>query len=196
MHKAKHSLFWMLIMALFACACCAEEGFYTEMPPYLRVTQKMETQTVVPNVFVRRTYPDTANDEVDAQIRTLVDEMAEQYRHLLPLKGDEKVPAYLDAGAVITRTGTSWMSFLTIAEVCALKEQLSVAYDARVYDMETGERIALTDVFAPESEAWAMLAREVRAQLSDAFPGKEPDQARLDELCSREALEAAAFTMG
>ena len=195
MLKAKLGTILLLLIALLSGACCADEGFYTEMPEYLRITQKMHTQTVAENIFIRRTYPDTANDEVDAQIRTLVDEMAEQYRHLLPLKGDEKVPAYLDAGAVITRTGTSWMSFLTIAEVCALKEQLSVAYDARVYDMETGERIALTDVFAPESEAWAMLAREVRAQLSDAFPGEEPDQARLDALCSREALEAAPFTM-
>lgn len=196
MLKAKLSTILLLLIALLGGACCAEEGFYTEMPEYLRVTQKMHTQTVADNIFVRRTYPDTANDEVDAQIRTLVDGMAEQYRHLLPQRGDKKVPAYLDAGAVITRTGTSWMSFLTIAEVCALKEQLSMAYDARVYDMETGERIALTDVFAPESEAWALLAREVRAQLSDAFPGVEPDQARLDALCSREALEAAAFTMG
>lgn len=196
MNRVTFCLILALAFALAASLCCAEEAFYTEMPPYLRVTQKMETQTVVPNVFVRRTYPDTANDAVDAEIRALVDEMTARSRHLLPEKGDKDIPAYLDTGAVITRTGTSWMSFLTIAEVSAHKEQLSVEHDARVYDVGTGERIALTDVFAPDSAAWDLLAREVRAQLSDAFPGEEPDEQRLHALCSREALENAPFTLG
>ena len=196
MIRSTVGLLAVLALVLFGGAAFAQEDFYTEMPQYLRMTQKMHTEKVVENVFVRRTYPDTANDAVDAEIRELVDDMAERSMHLLPAKGDKDIPAYLDAGAVITRTGTSWMSFLTLAEVSALKEHVSMEHDARVYDMETGERIALTDVFAPDSAAWELLAREVRAQLSDAFPAETPNAQRLDALCGREALEGAAFTMG
>lgn len=169
--------------------------YYQEMPIYLRVTQSMETEDVSRAARIRRTYPTSANAAVDAEIRALVDEMAERNRAKLP-EGTREAPATLDVGAVISRTGTSFMSFLTLAEIACQREQLSVDFDARVYDMQTGERLALTDIFPQESEAWAMLTQAVRQQLGAAFPGEEPDADALDALCQPQAIQSAPFTLG
>lgn len=192
----------LLLMAI-PCGARAEESaddtagaaYYEEMPAYLRVTQRMETENVSRGSRIRRTYPTSANAGVDAEIRALVDELAGRNRAALP-EGTKESPAYLDVGAVIRRTGTSFMSFLTLAEISHEREQLGVDFDARVYDMETGERIALTDVFPEESEAWALLSREVREQLSAAFPEETPDEGALEALCRIEAIQSAPFTLG
>ena len=169
--------------------------FYEEMPPALRVTQTLEIEKVEKDITIRRAYPSSSNAQVDAQIRALVDELVERNRASLPHAAYDRI-ASLDVGAVISRTGTSWMSFLTQANLAQDREEIGVDFEARVYDMETGERIFLTDVFAPESEAWEVLAQAVREQLSAAYPKEEPDAAALDALCSRESLENANFTLG
>lgn len=182
------------MLALCGAAGAQETAFYEEMPPFLRVVQNTQTETVRDNVYIRRTYPRTANPEIDAQLCGLVDEMVEKNREKLP-GASASVPSYLEVGPVITRTGTSWMSFLTLAEVSGGQEQLSVDFDARVMDMETGERITLEDVFPPDSEAWALLAQAVREQLSAAFPGEALDEQALSALCA-EQLRSAPFTLG
>ncbi len=189
---------WMaaLLALLFGvCGASAEEGYYEEMPELLRVWQKTETEMINSGAGIRRTYPTSANTAVDGEIRALVDALVDRNRDRLP-KGTRKIPAYLDVGAVISRTGTSFMSFLTLAEISHEHEQLSVEFDARVYDMETGERVALTDIFPEASEAWAMLSRAVRVQLSEAFPEETPDEDALDALCEIQAIQSAPFILG
>lgn len=180
------------LLCLLACAALAEEK-YSEMPQLLRVRQTNVEERVRKNTYIRRMVPTSSNEAVDEEIRALVDEMVEKNQGVLPEKPSSTT--YLEVGAVITRTGTSWMSFLTLAEAAYERELLSVDFDARVYDMKTGERILLTDVFAPESEAWELLADAVREQLSAAFPGEEPDEQALSRLCDRASLEEAAFTL-
>lgn len=192
-----------LLTLLVLCASCAPargeggspSGFYEEMPALLRVSQHMQTEQTGRFARIQRTYPETANPGVDAEIAALVDEMAERHAASLA-EGTKQIPSYLDVGAVISRTGASFMSFLTLAEIACQREQISVDYDARVYDMQTGERITLADVFPQESEAWAMLARAVRRQLTGAFPGETPNEAALSALCSEEALRHAPFLLG
>ena len=191
----------LLLALALPCAALAEgvlpeeEAFYTQMPPALRVTQTLETEEIEEGITLRCAYPASSNAQVDAQIRALVDEMAERGRALLPHAAPGRT-ASLDVGAVISRTGERWMSFLTQANLSQDREGTGVAFDARVYDMETGERVTMTDLFAPESPAWEVLAQAVREQLGAAFPGQEPDAQALEALCSREALEQAAFTLG
>ena len=180
------------LLCLFAFAARAEEK-YSEIPEFLRVKQTNIEEKVKKNIYVRRMFPTTSNEAVDAEIRALVDEMTENNRDVLPARASSNI--YLEVGPVITRTGTSWMSFLTLAEAAQEHELLRVQFDARVYDMQTGERVLLTDVFAPESEAWDVLAQTVREQLSAAFPGVEPDEQAQSRLCERENLESAPFTM-
>lgn len=191
-------IFALLCAAMLLCApAMAEESTekYREMPYHLRVTQKTEEGKLGRYQEILKTYPDTANDAVDAEIRQLVDEMSERSVRLLP-EGEKEEIATLDVGAVISRTGTSWMSFLTLAQITYEREVTHMEADVRVYDIETGERITLADIFPQDSEAWDMLAAAVRDQLTAAFPGVQPDQAALDALCTKEALQEAAFTLG
>ena len=71
-----------------------------------------------------------------------------------------------------------------------------VDFDARVYDIKTGKRIRLTDIFPEGSEAWSILSAEVRAQLSAAFPALDADEETLAALADKKQLETAPFTMG
>lgn len=193
-------LFALLAAALMLCApALAEESgqqeMYTEMPYYLRVTQTTEEGKLGKYTELLKTYPDTMNDALDAQMRRLVDDMAERNAALVP-EGTKEETASLDVGAVISRTGTSWMSFLTLAQITYGHEVTSVEADARVYDVETGEQLTLEDVFPADSEAWGILADAVRTQLTAACPGEEPDAAALDALCAQDALRGAQFTLG
>lgn len=193
-------IFALLCAALLLCApAMAEEAGqqeqYREMPYYLRVTQRTEEGKLGRYQEILKTYPDTVNDTIDAQMRALVDDMAERSIPLLP-EGEKDEIASLDVGAVISRTGTSWMSFLTLAQITYEREVTHMEADVRVYDIETGERITLADIFPQDSEAWDMLAAAVHDQLTAAFPGIEPDQTALDALCAKEALQEAAFTLG
>lgn len=173
----------------------ADTEFYTEMPYYLNVTQETQQETVVEGAYILRTYPHTANDDVDRQMRLLIDAMAERNRSLLPLKKGS-IPSYLDVGAVFTRSGTSVVSFLALAEVSHETRQLSTDYTTRVYDIETGRLLSLSDFFDADSSAWSVISRAVREQLSSAFPEIEPDVDMLDHLCTKDSLKNAAFMAG
>ena len=183
------------LAALFSPAALGEDEFYTEMPPYLRFTQQTTEEAVGSGATIRRTVPATANPAVDEEIAALLDTLLERSRPQLE-DGTRSDPACLDVGAVISRSGESVLSFLAIAGVSKGRTQLSVDFDTRVYDMATGRRITLEDVFPDGSEAWALLAQAVDAQLRAAFPGYAPDEERLAALCTREALRDARFTLG
>ena len=73
----------LLALLLTAGTVLAQETtqtaeFYEEMPPALRVTQTLEIEKVEKDITVRRAYPKSANAQVDAQIRALVDELTSQ----------------------------------------------------------------------------------------------------------------------
>ena len=177
---------------LCACPAWAERA---AIPDVLRFTQKqMDREYVRDSQYILRTYPQTANEEVNGELRALIDAMTEKGRPCLP-KGKIEILSCLDVGTTIFRTGSRWMSFLTIALISHEREQTYVDFDARVYDMVSGCRLALTDLFDPDSEAWTLLAQAVREQLTDYFMTEAPDSAALEALCTREALESAAFTL-
>ncbi len=168
----------------------------TAIPDILRFSQTVSSPEYVrEQQYVQCTYPETANQDVNRALRALIDEMTRRAIPSLPRGVIIQMPSYLDTGAEIFRTGSRWMSFLTIARIAYERDQTYVDFDARVYDMESGERITLSDLFAPDSEAWSMLEREARTQLTDYFSFLSPDSQALDALCAREALENAAFTL-
>ena len=180
MNRCLRALAAMLLMCMAAGAAQAEailvetqvplseDGFYEAMPEHLRFIQHTEEEEVARDIFIRRTYPDTVNDQIDAEMRALIDSMTEANRAALPLERSE-MESWLDVGAVVTRTGTSVLSFLTLAEVSREHERTSVDMQARVYDTATGRQLALDDFFAPESGVYELLAGEIRAQLTAAF---------------------------
>lgn len=181
-----------LLLLLGALPAAAERA---AIPDALRFSQKtLEREYVRDKQYILRTYPLTANETVNAELSGLIDGMTEKARPFLP-QGKIDPISYLDVGATIFRTGSRWMSFLTIAHIAYNKEQTYVDFDARVYDMVSGSRLALTDLFDPDSVAWELMAQAVKTQLTDYFVSQSPDEAALEALCSREALESAAFTL-
>lgn len=186
------ALLLLLLLMLLCGAACAEEAFYTRMPEALTAVQTTRSETVGGTLTVKRTCPRTSCAQVDAEIAALVEEMVQAALPAAQASGAE----LLDVGAVITRSGTSFMSFLTIAETTGGRELLSASYDARVYDMATGERVTMADVLAADGSGYDLLAQAVREQLGAAFPAETADEAALGALCTRAALESAPFTLG
>ena len=184
----------LLLLFSISFSAIGETDFYTEMPLHLRFTQETQKEVLTEDTYVQRTYPHTAHDGVTEEMRLLIDEMTERGRALLPIK--KGVSSALDVGAVISRTGTSVLSFLTLAEVSSDKERLSIDYQARVYDLETGKQLTMSDFFADDSDAWSILAAAVNTQLSAAFPSFPADSSILQQLCKVESLKEAAFTLG
>lgn len=166
------------------------------LPPLLRLTQSTsEREYLRTQFYVQRTYPTTANAAVNAEMRLLIDDMAERGKEFMPLGSIKLMPAYLDVGATVFRTGEKWMSFLTIARIAYEREQTYVDFDARVYDMETGGRVTLAQLFPADSPAWDVIAQEVRSQLTAYFAGTDPNADALAALCTRESLENTPFTL-
>ena len=192
----KKKLLAFCCAALLVLCAGVPAGAEREIPQCLRFTQKMTTTKMQGNRIAFVTYPQTALPEVDREIAAKVDEL---YAAAEPYLAEEKaMPSFqdrIDAGPYITRVGDRWMSFLTIARVTHRTEQVFVAFDARVYNMETGERVTLGSIIDGEKGGWEFLSAEVRRQLSAHFPLLEADPQRLDVLCAKEALENAAFTL-
>ncbi len=166
------------------------------IPKALLFTQETTARDYVRDKqYVQLTYPKTANKQVDKEIRALEDEMAKRGKPFLPKGRIEVAPSYLDVSSTIFRTGSQWMSFLTIARIDYEREQVYVDFDARVFDMKSGDRLRLGELFDDDSEAWPLLQSEVRRQLTDYFVTLSPDSAALDALCTREAIENTPFTL-
>ena len=156
----------VLLLALLSLAIVARaegpaEDFYTQMPSDLCFTQETEVEKPGKYVTIQRMYPETSKAAVDEEIRALIDKMAAAAEDALPERPVSD--ARIDAGAVISRTGTSWMSFLTLCEVTYRSELLRMDFDARAYDMSTGARLTLTDVFAMTMSRRGISSRRVCA---------------------------------
>ena len=163
----KKLLALLLALLLPLPALAAQQSAF---PAALQFSQKAASREYTgENVYILRTYPATALPAVDAEMRALIDRMAEAGRPFLPAKGDKNRPAYLDVGAAVFRTGEKWMSFLTIARIAQEMEQTYVDFDARVYDMETGAAVTLAALCPEDIPAWALLESEALRQLTAYF---------------------------
>lgn len=194
----KKALILLLLLSLslaLAVPAAAEEN-PSGIPALLRFEQKeQEREYLKKDLYILRTYPETANAQVNEEMRSLIDGMAEAGRPYLPTGRIDLMPAYLDVGSYISRTGDRFMSFLTIARMAYEREQIYVDFDARVYDMASGEQLTLRNLFAPDSEAWPLLEKTVRDQLNAYYCTLDADPAALDALCTQEAIEKTPFTL-
>lgn len=163
---------------------------YETMPDIFRFRQVTAEETVG-RATVRRAYPDSANDAVDADMRGLIDGMSAD----AVARTNTRLAVAVDTGASVFRTGESCMSFLTVSRAVRDDRQIDMAFDARAYDLSDGRRLSLTDLILPDGAAWRTLENAVRDTVEAYFPGETPDRAALDAACARGALENAAFTL-
>ena len=101
----------------------------------------------------------------------------------------------LDVEIRYSRTGLHWMSFVVQARTTYHQKLTAQQFTTRTYNMETGERILLTDIFDDDGQTWDMLSERVRQTLTEYWPEEEPDAEALDRLCTREAIEEADFSL-
>ncbi|MBR5231694.1 MAG: polysaccharide deacetylase family protein [Clostridia bacterium] len=187
--------FLLILMLIIPTACAADK--YSTMPKALKVKYKNTRTDTSSTCFIMRYYVDTCLDSVDAEVRKVIDRLAEENRSYLPKKSAMKdESAMLEAGSTIYRTGTKWMSFLMTASVMNGTKQLSMSFDTLAYDMETGKKLTLDSVLLSDEKGWEYVRQETARQLSEYFPQYKVNQDKLNALCgSNDALRKADFTL-
>lgn len=153
-----------------------------------------ETVTKRPNGAVVSLWEiDTAQDCVDGELNALTAAWAQEIGPTLPAPGSSN--SRVNCIIKPSRTGLTWMSFMLQARKIVSTQTQEVRFATRTYDMTTGQRILLTDVFPEASEAWGVLADAVREGVNAYFPGTEPDAEALEKAASRETIQQMDFTL-
>ncbi|MBR6027959.1 MAG: polysaccharide deacetylase family protein [Clostridia bacterium] len=145
---------------------------------------------------VRLWQAESALPEVDAEINGIASAFALLYGEDLPAAkntGDKN--SRLDVEIRYSRTGLTWLSFLVQARTSYHRKLTGQAIASRTYDMTTGERVELEDIFPADGEAWSVLAEAVREQCTASWPDEAPDEAALASLCDPECLRQLDFTL-
>ena len=160
-----------------------------------KVTSTSETTTQKNKSKIRLWHVETACDAVTEEINGIAEAWAEELGpELQAAKNDGKKNSRLDVEIRYSRTGLKWMSFLVQARTTYHQAPAAQRVTTRTYDMETGSRVTLPLIFDDE-DVWEILAERVRQTLTDYWPDETPDAEKLDQLCTREALERAEFTL-
>lgn len=185
-----------LLLALTPLGALAEK--YDSLPPVFNVSVEVQKEEFGRKQrYLIREMLVTTNETVNQELKAIGDGYVDTLYASMP-DDPTKNPARnnrLDVEVLWYRTGQSWLSTLTFARMTVKRAQTQCPFTTRTYDLETGERILLTDVFSDDSKAWGVLADGVRSHLEYIFPAHERDSAAIDRLTSREALEQADFTL-
>ncbi|QUA53116.1 polysaccharide deacetylase family protein [Aristaeella lactis] len=161
-----------------------------------RVTNKASVTTQKNKSQVKLWHVETAHPAVTEEINGIAQAWADELSPDLPKAGNNgKKNSRLDVEIRYSRTGLTWLSFLVQARTTYHQKLTAQQFTTRTYNMETGDRILLTDIFEDDDETWNMLGETVRQALTDYWPDVEPDAEALNKLCTREALEQADFTL-
>ena len=183
-----------LALALCLLSCALPAGAETLQDCH-RVTATKKDTTQDNGSVIRLWTLDTALDSVDEALAAISDEYVSRLGPTLQKAANKTSKnSRLEVETRYSRTGLTWMSFLVQARMTYHRELIGQEITSRTFDMTTGERILLTDVFAPDSEGWGLLEKAVREQAAAYWPEEEPDAAALKALCARDSLEQLDFT--
>lgn len=181
----------LCLMLMLPAAASAETLQECHRVKVTRNDTKQKNQSVI-----RLWTLDTALDSVDAELAELTDEYVKRLAPELKKAGNATSKnSRLEVEVRYSRTGLTWMSFLVQARTTYHRELIGQEITSRTYDMITGERIMLTDIFPEDSEAWTLLRETVQETVKAYFPDEEPDQDRLEALAADEALREMDFTL-
>ena len=181
----------LCLMLMLPAAASAETLQECHRVKVTRNDTKQKNQSVI-----RLWTLDTALDSVDAELAELTEEYVKRLAPELKKAGNATSKnSRLEVEVRYSRTGLTWMSFLVQARTTYHRELIGQEITSRTYDMVTGERIRLTDIFPEDSEAWTLLRETVQETVKAYFPDEEPDQDRLEALAADEALREMDFTL-
>lgn len=161
-----------------------------------RVTLTREDTTQSNKSVVRLWKADTVLDSVDNELAAITQAYVDAIAPELPKAANKtNKNSRVDVEIRYSRTGLTWMSFVIQARTTYHRALTAQELTTRTYDMTTGERVLLTDIFAQDSEGWQLLADAIRARVAEYYPDEEPDAAYLEKVCSREGLEQLDFSL-
>ncbi len=193
MKQKRLTLILLILVLLLAAACVSGET--TPLQECHKVTSTAESTTQKNKSVIRIWHVETALDSVTEEVNGIAEAWASELGPELPAaKNTGKKNSRLDVEIRYSRTGLRWMSFLVQARTMYHQEPSAQRVTTRTYDMTTGERISLREIF-DEEEFWTLLEERVRTVLTDYWPDEKPDKEALEALCERSALEEADFTL-
>ena len=187
---------FLFCLLLFSGAVAAEK--YDQMPAHFVVEVESEDIPLLDGkAHVYKEYLQTINQDVNAELKAIVDAYAEKWSP--DLQADPKKRgnrnSRLDIDTVYYRTGEQWLSTMVLARTVYYREQLALDISTQTYDLVTGQQIALEDLFDADSEAWGILAEEVEKQLQAIYPGEDRDEDAIQAFATKDALTEAFFTL-
>ena len=182
-------------VVLLCCSLCSAAGAETIQECH-RVTNTAKETKQDNGSRVKLWQLETACPAVSEEVNGIAAKWAEELSpDLEKAQNNGKKNSRLDVEIRYSRTGLHWMSFLVQARTTYHQELKAQRFTTRTYDMETGERVLMTDLFDDSEDTWQMLSDRVRRTLTDYWPEEEPDADKLEKLCERSALEEADFTL-
>lgn len=151
----------ILLLTMLPASASAEGG----MQACHRVTAKYTDSKQSNKSGIRLWSVKTALTSVDDEINGLAQAYADKIAPTLQAgkaTGDKN--SRLDVEIRHSKTGLTWMSFLVQARTTYHRDLIAQEFTSRTFDMTTGERILLTDIFPEGSEGWTMLREKLKAQ--------------------------------
>ena len=134
----------------------------------------------------------SVDDEINGLAQAYADKIAPT---LQAGKANGDKNSRLDVEIRHSKTGLTWMSFLVQARTTYHRDLIAQEFTSRTFDMTTGERILLTDIFPEGSEGWTMLREKLEAQINYYFPDETPDPDAVAQVLSDEGLRNLDFTL-
>lgn len=180
-----------IILCILMLCVFASSGFTErEIPDILHITQDTVTEHLSQSRIRTYTVVYSAREDINREINARILILADEAEAQTPA-GKENDVSRAAVSAVVTRTGSRWMSFHLYARATKGNQQVWARSDDLTFDMETGRLIPLGDII--REDGWDLLIPEIRAQLTGLFPNEEPEPDALDALCCRENIEDAGF---
>ena len=187
-----------MLLALLIFTPALAEKIEPGMPlqPCHEVSATKEDITQDNQSVIRLWTLDTYDDNVDAELAAITGEYVERLGPALQKAANKTTKnSRLEVEVRYSRTGLSWMSFLVQARTTYHRELIGQEITSRTYDMTTGQRILLTDIFEEGSQGWDVLRETVESTVRAYFPDEAPDENALAALLTDEGLCNLDFTL-
>ena len=186
----------MLLASLFIPALAEKMEPGMPLQECHKVTAVKKDTTQKNKSVIRLWTLDTYDDSVDAELAELTQEYVDRLGPTLQKAANTTSKnSRLEVEVRYSRTGLTWMSFLVQARTTYHRQLIGQEFTSRTYDMTTGERVYLTDIFGEDSEGWSILRSAVDAKVREYFPEETPDEAALSTLLTDEGLRNLDFTL-
>ncbi|MBQ8200908.1 MAG: polysaccharide deacetylase family protein [Clostridia bacterium] len=192
----KRLLAMLICLALLLPCAGAQAAQGLPLQDCHKVTLKQTEQQQQNGAKAVRWTIDTVLDSVDEELNGLTKDYINKLAPKLQKPGStSNENSRLTVSIRPSRTGLTWMSFMVQARTLYHQQNTALEFTTRTYDMTTGERIMLADVFPADSEAWTIMASAVRDTVNAYYPGSTATAEALERVTTREALEQMDFTL-